>query len=141
MHHLSDDAKRKIGEKNRINMLGKKHSEETKKKMSEAHKKIMQSEDERKKRSEKLTGIKRSEEQKEKLRLANQGTKSSFAKYTEELIEKVRIEYMNGMKQKYLASEYNIKPSTLKHILANRTWKHVNPEGWQEFLINKKNKK
>lgn len=141
MHSLSDEAKRKIGEKNRVNMLGKKHSEETKKKMSETHKKMMQSEEERKKRSEKLVGIKRSEEHKEKLRLANQGTKSSFAKYTEEFIEKLRIEYMNGIKQKDLASKYNIKPTTLKHILANRTWKHVSPEGWQEFLINKKNSK
>lgn len=141
MSPLSDEAKRKIGEKNHINMLGKKHSEETKKKMSEAHKKIMQSEIERKKRSEKLTGIKRLEEHKEKLKLANQGTKSNFAKYNEEFIEKIRIEYMNGIKQKDLASKYNIKPATLKHILANRTWKHVNPKGWQEILINKKNKK
>lgn len=38
MAPLSDEAKRKIGEKNRINMLGKKHSEETKKLMSESHK-------------------------------------------------------------------------------------------------------
>lgn len=36
--HLSDEHKRKIGEKNRINMLGKKHTEKTKKKMSESRK-------------------------------------------------------------------------------------------------------
>lgn len=35
---LSEEHKRKIGEKNRINMTGKKHSEETKRKMSEARK-------------------------------------------------------------------------------------------------------
>lgn len=35
---LSDEHKRKIGEKNRINMLGRKASEETKRKMSEARK-------------------------------------------------------------------------------------------------------
>lgn len=35
---LSDEHKRKIGEKNRANMLGKKHSEETKRKMSEVKK-------------------------------------------------------------------------------------------------------
>lgn len=35
---LSEDAKRRIGEKNRIHMLGRKHSEETKQKMSEMRK-------------------------------------------------------------------------------------------------------
>lgn len=38
-HHLSEDTKRKIGEKNRVNMLGRKASEETKKKMSDSQKK------------------------------------------------------------------------------------------------------
>lgn len=36
--HLTEEAKRRIGEKNRIHMLGKKHSEETKQKMSEMRK-------------------------------------------------------------------------------------------------------
>ena len=35
--HLSDETKRKIGEKNRVNMLGKTHSEATKQKMRDAH--------------------------------------------------------------------------------------------------------
>ena len=35
--HLSDETKRKIGEKNKVNSLGRKVSEETKKKMSESH--------------------------------------------------------------------------------------------------------
>ena len=37
--HLSEETKRKIGEKNRINMTGKKASAETKRKMSESHNK------------------------------------------------------------------------------------------------------
>lgn len=37
--HLSEETKRKIGEKNRINMMGRKLSDETRKKMSESHKK------------------------------------------------------------------------------------------------------
>lgn len=36
--HLSEDARRKIGEKNRINMTGRKASEETKRKMSSSQK-------------------------------------------------------------------------------------------------------
>lgn len=37
--HLSEEAKKRIGEKNRANMTGRKLSEETKKKMSESQKK------------------------------------------------------------------------------------------------------
>lgn len=36
--HLSEDARRKIGEKNRVNMTGRKASEETKRKMSSSQK-------------------------------------------------------------------------------------------------------
>ena len=39
-HHLSDEAKRKIGEKNRINMTGRKADASTREKMSMSHKKI-----------------------------------------------------------------------------------------------------
>ena len=38
--HLSEETKRKIGEKNRINMTGRKASEKTKQKMSESHRKF-----------------------------------------------------------------------------------------------------
>ena len=40
-HLWSEETKRKIGEANKISLLGKKHSEETKKKMSESHKKYI----------------------------------------------------------------------------------------------------
>lgn len=126
MHSLSEEAKRKIGEKNRINMLGKKHSEETKQKMSEIHKEIMKSKEERQKRSEKL-----------------QGSNSYRAKYTESIIEKVRIEYMacgGKIKNKDIAKKYNISEYTISDILNNKTWKHVSPKGWEEFLKNKKQK-
>lgn len=136
MAPLSDESKRKIGEKNRVNMLGKKATIETKRKMSESHKEIMKSESYRKHLSNKLVGIKRSDEHKEKLRFANQGSKSSLAKYNEDLIEKIRIDYMKGMKPLKLSEKYNINKGTLKHIIHNRTWKHVIPDGWEEFLVN-----
>ena len=52
MSPLSEEAKRKIGEKNKINMLGKKLSDETKKKMSESHKGYVKSDEHRKHISE-----------------------------------------------------------------------------------------
>ncbi len=140
MTPLSDDAKRKIGEKNRINMLGKKHSEETKKKMSKSHIGYVKTESHRKHISESLTGIKRSDEHKEKCRLANQGSKQKTAKYTEDLIEKIRIDYMNGIKPTELSNKYNINRGTIYGIVNNTRWKHVNPCGWENFLYNKRNK-
>lgn len=127
MKPLSEESKRKIGEKNRINMTGKKASEETKKKMSDAHKKIMQSEEERKKRSIKL-----------------QGSKSYMAKCTEELIEEIRLEYMKcvgKIKNKDLAKKYNVSECIISDVINHKTWKHVLPKGWQDFLIDRNNKK
>lgn len=68
--HLSEDAKRRIGEKNRVNMTGRKASEETKAKMSDSHKERYKSwtDEDRaafgKKMSECASGYKWSEEAK-----------------------------------------------------------------------------
>lgn len=138
MSPLSDESKRKIGEKNKINMLGKKHTEETKKRMSESHKGYIKTESHRKHLSESLTGFIRSEEQKEKCRVANQGSKQKTAKYTEDLIEKIRLDYMNGIKPTELSTKYNINRGTIYSIVNNTRWKHVVPDGWEDFLKNKK---
>lgn len=140
MSPLSDEAKRKIGEKNRINMLGKKHTEETKRLMSESHKGLIKTESHRRHLSESLTGIKRSDEQKEKCRLANQGSKQKTAKYTEDLIEQIRIDYMDGIKPTELSIKYNINRGTIYGIVNNARWKHVSPNGWEDFLNNKRSK-
>ena len=137
---LSDESKRKIGEKNKINMLGKKHTEETKKLMSKSHKGYIKTESHRKHLSESLIGFKRSDEQKEKCRLANQGSKQKTAKYTEDLIEQIRIDYMNGIKPTELSIKYNINRGTIYGVVNNTRWKHVNPNGWDNFLKNKQNK-
>lgn len=138
MTPLSEEAKRKIGEKNKINMLGKKHSEETKRKMSMVHKGYVKTEEHRRHLSEAKKGKPISEEHKEKCRLANQGSKQKTAKYTEELIEKIRIDYMNGIAPINLSQTYGIKRGTIYGIVHNDRWKHVSPPGWDEFLKNKK---
>lgn len=134
MNPLSDEAKRKIGEKNRINMFGKKHTEETKRLMSESHKRYVKTESHRKHLSESLTGFVRSDEQKEKCRIANQGSKQKTAKYTEGLIEQIRIDYMNGINPTELSTKYNINRGTIYGIVNNARWRHVNPDGWEDFL-------
>ena len=141
MSPLSEEAKRKIGEKNRINMLGKKLSVETRKLMSESHKGYVKSETHRKNLSKALTGITRSEEHKEKCRIANQGSKQKTAKYTEEQIEKVKIDIMNGIDINIISQTYNISYKYIySGIISDSRWKHVRPEGWDEFLKNRKRK-
>lgn len=138
---LSEDAKRKIGEKNRINMLGKTHSNETRKLMSKVHTGYIKTDEHRKHLSESLTGLKRSDEQKEKCRTANQGSKQKTAKYTEEIIENLKIDLINGMNATDASKKYGIKYNYIySGILSDNRWVHVRPNGWDEFL-NIRNKK
>ena len=141
MSPLSEESKRKIGEKNKINMLGKKHSDKTRKLMSEAHKGYIKSETHRENLSKSLTGFTRSEEQKEKCRIANQGSKQKTAKYTEEQIEKVKIDIINGIDITTISQTYNIPYKYIySGIISDNRWKHVRPDGWDEFLENRKRK-
>ena len=141
MSPLSEEAKRKIGEKNKINMLGKKLSDETKKKMSESHKGYVKSDEHRKHISEAKKGKPISEEHKEKCRIANQGSKQKTAKYTEEQIEKVKIDIINGIDITTISQTYNIPYKYIySGIISDNRWKHVRPDGWDEFLENRKRK-
>ena len=141
MSPLSKEAKRKIGEKNKINMLGKKLSDETKKKMSESHKGYVKSDEHRKHISEAKKGKPISEEHKEKCRIANQGSKQKTAKYTEEQIEKVKIDIINGIDITTISQTYNIPYKYIySGIISDNRWKHVRPDGWDEFLENRKRK-
>lgn len=141
MAPLSDEVKRKIGEKNRINMLGKKHTEETKKLMSESHKGYVKTDEHRKHLSESKKGKPISKEHREKCRVANQGSKQKTAKYTEEIIEKVKIDMINGISVGDISKRYNIPYKYIySGIMSDRRWKHVRPKGWDQFLENKKSK-
>jgi group I intron endonuclease len=135
---LSESSKKKIGFKNKINMTGKKMSDETKKKMSDSHKGYVKTESHRKHLSESLTGYKRSEEQKEKCRKANEGSKQKTAKYTEDLIFNIRVDFLNGVSPHDLSIKYNIPYTYLySGILSNNRWKCVNPDGWKEYIESK----
>lgn len=141
MSPLSEETKKKIGEKNRVNMLGKKHSEETKQLMSVSHKGYVKSKTHRENLSKSLTGMKRSKDQKEKCRKANQGSKQKTAKYTEEIIEKVKIDIINGIDITAISETYNIPYKYIySGILSDNRWKHVRPDGWDEFLKKRKQK-
>ena len=110
--HLSDETKRKIGEKNRINGLGRKASDETKLKMSESH-----------------TGMKytpMSEEGKKNIQQAQQ-------KYCEQNPKKLNIDdvieirrlHKDGLKYSEIAREYSVTCQCISDICNYKRWKQI----------------
>lgn len=133
---ISDEHKRNIAKKNRINMLGRKHTEETKKKMSESHKGYIKTEEHRRHLSESLKGKVVSEQTKKKLSEINKNNKFS-AKYDRDMILNMKKDKMNGLTSVEISKKYDISVGYTYSILNNIRWNDVNPEGWLEF-INKK---
>ena len=125
--HLSEETKRKIGEKNRINMTGRKASEKTKQKMSESHRKFYDAwtdEDRQewgKKMSEKNKGYKWTDQAKEKMKDNKNG-----AKYTIEEVRKIRRLYENENKTFLEISEITGIPKPTVYLIATyRRWKNA----------------
>ena len=101
---ISEETKKKMseahkGEKSYI--YGKHLSEETKKKLSKSHKGKKQSEETKKKRSEKLKGIERSDEIKRKIGEAQKGEKNHMygKHHTEETKKKISENFINRKDQ------------------------------------------
>ena len=129
--HLSEEAKRKIGDKNREHMTGRKLSDETKRKKSESMKAHFAnlSEEEMEKVRDKIrqTRIEHpiTEEAKEKISKKLKDNKNG-AKYTEELIREIRIMYeVSGMTIKEILEKTNICYGTIRGIVKYDRWKNV----------------
>ena len=89
--------------------------------------------------SEALTGFKRSPEQIEKCRKANQGSKQKTAKYTEKEVYDIRVDRINGYTYHELFDKYNyIKEGYIRTLCSDIRWRHVRPDGWDEYLKGKK---
>lgn len=110
--HLPEETKRKIGEKNRINGLGRKASDETKEKMAKSH-----------------TGMKyapMSEEGKKNIQQAQQ-------KYFEQNPKKLCIDdvieirrlYKDGMNYSEIARKYNVTHQCISDICNYKRWKQA----------------
>lgn len=126
--HLSEETKRKIGEKNRINMTGKKASEETKKKMSESQKKRYESwtDEERaeygKKISEYASGYQWSEDSKKKFSEL-QKTKPNGAKYSLEQVHEIRrLHELENKSYTEISSIMDIPRHAVYLIATYRRW-------------------
>ena len=128
---LSEETKRKIGDKNRINMLGRKASEETKRKMSESHKLYIASlsEEEQKKRiqamHESKKGVKWTDEQRQKYS-EEQRTNPHGAKYDVETVKLIRkLHEKENKSYREISELLNIPKPAVYLIATYRRWKYV----------------
>lgn len=110
--HLSEETKQKIGEKNKINGIGRKASDETKLRMSKSH-----------------TGMKyapMSEEGKKNIQQAQQ-------KYFEQNPKKLNVDdvieirrlHKDGLKYSEIAREYNVTCQCISNICNYKRWKQI----------------
>ena len=125
--HLSEETKRKIGEKNRINMTGKKPSEETRNKMSESHKKRYSNWTEEERQawgvlsSERARGYKWDDESRSKMI----GNKNG-ATHTEDEIKAIRRMYEIEKKScREITDLLNESYDIIYGIVTYRRWKNI----------------
>ena len=105
---MKESAKKLVGEKNRQHMKGKKHSEETKKKMSEVR-----------------TGMTYSWNRKTTL-------------INEKIAKIIKERLMLGEAPKSISDDLNISYHIVNGILSNDAWSAVKIEGWDNFQKTRK---
>lgn len=129
--HLSEETKRKIGEKNRINMTGKRASAETREKMSrsQAARFALMTEEEKKEYgrqiSEYASGYKWSDEAKKNFS-EMQKTRPNGAKYDVDTVHMIRHMHENdGMSFAEISKLLNIPRHSVYLIATYRRWANV----------------
>ena len=125
--HLSEETKRKIGEKNRINMMGRKASDKTKQKMSKSQKRRFASwtEEDRKLWGNKMSNINKGHKRSEQLREKMKDNKNG-AKYTiEEVREIRRLHEVENKTFLEISKITGIPKHTVYLIATYRRWKNA----------------
>lgn len=101
--HMSEHAKQIVGSKNRQHMTGRRHSDETKKKMSEARRG--------------QTYVRHS--------------KSNVI--SEPIAHEIKVRLVAGESVSVVAKELGLSRSIVANILSNNTWDNVAVDGWDKF--------
>jgi group I intron endonuclease len=114
----------KCGKEN--GMYGKKHTDETKQKISQYRRNKPLSEQHKRSMSLARIGKKRgplSEETKQKIHLANKGENSTKAKLNWETVRQIRKEYFSGsFTYKQLGEKYGVYKTAIEKIVKNQRW-------------------
>lgn len=126
---LPEYRRKELGELNRKLNTGKKASDETKQKMSEARK-----------------GKPRNPETVEKMvktksQFFLEGKEENVAKITAKDAAEIKKALMNKCNWSDLAQKYGVSKSNINAIRSNRSWRYVYVEGWDEYLENNKKAK
>jgi hypothetical protein len=125
----SDETKRKLSKsKTGINnpFFNKKHTDFTIKKMSEIKIGKKQTEESNIKRSIKLKNRQFSDITKAKISKAKKGEKHHLVKLIENDIKNIRKEYSNSDISQYkLGLKYGVSRGTIHDIIHRKTWKHI----------------
>lgn len=125
---LSQERRKELGELNRRLNTGKKASDETRQRMSEARK--------GKKRPEGM-GAKMIATRHEKLL---KGEKLETTKLQPDQVVDIKKQLMNNVSWNDLAKQYNVSKSNINAIRSNRSWKFIVVDGWDEYCeANKTN--
>lgn len=104
----------------------KKHNENTKNLISMANSGKVKSEECKMKISIKLKGRIFSDETKSKISISKKGVNHHYCKFEESDIISIRKEYSDGKISQYkLAQKYNVKRGTIYDIIKHITWKHI----------------
>ena len=125
--HLSEETKRKIGEKNRINMTGRKASDETRDKMSNSQKARYEqwTDDDRQAwgamSSETASGYKWSEDSKQKM----VGNKNGSTHTVEEIKEIRRLHEVSKLSCREIADILNESYNFIYGIITYRRWANI----------------
>lgn len=106
-------------------MKNYKPSEETKKKIAEAHKGKERSAETKRKLSEYWTGYKWDSVRNNKLSIANKGSKNPNAKLTEDIVLNIKRDIWLGIKRGTTLKEFNITNAIYDNIKSGKQWKNV----------------
>lgn len=109
---VTEEAKRKIGAKNRVNMTGRKASEETRRKMSATR------------LGKKLKPL--SEERKQRMSIAFSGENGALAKLTEEQVLEIRrLRREENLTYAEIGRRYGVTYQCISDICNYKRWKYT----------------
>lgn len=66
------------------------------------------------------------------------GSRIATSKMTEGEVIEIKRKLMNGVSRKEISNAYGLSYNGVTHIDTGKTWKHVNVDGWSDYISSKK---